>query len=97
MKLSKTLLLLSVVGVAVGQQTAKIQLELGKTCIGEPDVFPKIRELKIGRYKNKCMKRCIKKARCKGIRFENRPKDGGAKCGHYMKKDVEVREMTFFV
>lgn len=96
MELLNTLLLLSIVGVAVGQQTAKIKLELGKTCIGEPDVFPKMREIKNGRYKNKCMKKCIRKARCKGIRFENRPKDGGAKCGHYMEKDVEVRLPSLF-
>lgn len=85
MKLSNALLLSSVVGVAVGQQTTKIKLKPGKTCVGEPDVFPNSTK------KGQCKKKCMKKAGCKGIRFENRPKDGGKNCGHYMENDVKVR------
>ena len=85
MKLSYALLLSSVVGVAVGQQTTKIRLKPMKTCAGEPDAFPNTQK------KGQCKKKCMKKAGCKGIRFENKPKDGGPKCGHYMKNDVTVR------
>ena len=88
MKLSNALLLSSVVG-AVGQQTFKIRLRSNfkdnKTCDGEPDAFPNTQK------KGQCKKKCMKKAGCKGIRFENRPKDGGPKCGHYMENDVKVR------
>lgn len=84
MKLSNALLLSSVVG-AVGQQTFKIKLKVNKTCNGEPDAFPNAQK------KGQCKKKCMKKAGCKGIRFENRPKDGGPKCGHYMENDVKVR------
>lgn len=91
MKLSNALLLSSVVGVAVGQQTAKIKIKLGKTCVGEPDVFPKLKK----ETKGQCKKKCMKKAGCKGIRFENIPKDGGPKCGHYMENDVKVRLPLF--